>query len=508
MSLQRHLPEASDAAMAAGGEGFAPVGRLTLQEQVYRALRDRLAAGLVTPGQGLVVRELAEQMGTSPMPVREAMRRLIAERCLELLSNGTVRVRLMSETQRADLREIRALLEGMAVARAAERISPAEIAEARAANDAMQTAIAEQRVEDYIRQNRLFHFACYRAARSDMLFEIIEGLWVQSGPFLRLYVLDSLARRADRLAELSQHHEEILEALRLGAPEAAATALRRDLGLTSVTRETEEPDYMRVAFGVLRDMSAGELPHPAPGGIGRRRPATGAVPDRETLQEKVYRQLRRTLMAGDVVPGQVVTVRAFAERFGTSPMPVREALRRLVAEGAFEPLPNGSLRVRLMSETQRQHAREIRALLEGVAVARAAHRISAEELEQARRHNEAMQQAQRSGDLKGAMLANQAFHFQLYRAARSEVLSEIIERLWVQNGPFVMLHLLDLAGRARNGGRLQLTDHHDLILDALAAQDAPAATAALVADLMQTASTRESESGHLLSPVPLPPGLA
>ncbi len=203
-----------------------------------------------------------------------------------------------------------------------------------------------------------------------------------------------------------------------------------------------------------------------------------------------------------MVPGQVVTVRAFAERFGTSPMPVREALRRLVADRAFEPLPNGSLRVRLMSETQRHHAREIRALLEGVAVARAAQRISAEELDEARRLNETMKQAIRRSDLKAAMLANQEFHFLLYRGAQSEVLSETIERLWVQNGPFIMLHLMDLASRAPDDGHPQLTAHHDVLLDALARHDAEAAAGAMVSDLMQTVVTRESEASALLDHLP------
>jgi DNA-binding GntR family transcriptional regulator len=157
---------------------FAAVSRLTLQEQVYLALRNSLMVGSMTPGQGLTVRELAAQMGTSPMPVREAMRRLIAERALELLPNGTVRVRLMSDAERAESREIRTLLEGMAVARAASRIEPAEIVEGRRLNGAMRQAMTEGRLDDYILDNQRFHFMCYRAARSETLFEIIESLWV------------------------------------------------------------------------------------------------------------------------------------------------------------------------------------------------------------------------------------------------------------------------------------------------------------------------------------------
>jgi DNA-binding GntR family transcriptional regulator len=214
---------------------------------------------------------------------------------------------------------------------------------------------------------------------------------------------------------------------------------------------------------------------------------------RQTLQEQVYRRLQRILIPGEVVPGQVVTVRSFAEDFGTSPMPVREALRRLAAEGAFEPLPNGSLRVRVMSATQREHAREIRALLEGVAVARAAERISQTELAGAERCNEAMKAAVAKGDLKAASVANLDFHFLIYRAAQSEILTAIIERLWMQNGPFLMLHLQDIGRRPRQQRRA-LFEQHGAILEALARRDAAAAAAGLVADLMQTQIALEGQT--------------
>lgn len=476
---------------------FSVVSRLTLQEQVYQALRNRLMVGGMTAGQSLTVRELAQQMGTSPMPVREAMRRLIAERALELLPNGTVRVRLMSDAQRAESREIRALLEGMAVARAAGRITAEEIAEGRRLNVAMRRAIAEARLDDYIVDNQRFHFLCYRAAGSETLFEIIESLWVQAGPFLRLYVLDTLANRQDRMErDFFDNHDELLDAFERRDGETAARALTTDIRRTAATREVEEPDYIRLAFAALKGgSSAGGKPRSSP---VKTTPASemaepAANGHRQTLQEQVYRRLHRILITGEVVPGQVVTVRSFAEDFGTSPMPVREALRRLVAEGAFEPLPNGSLRVRMMSATQREHSREIRALLEGVAVARAAERISAAELAAAERANEAMKAAVAQGDIKAASVANLDFHFVLYRAAQSEILTAIIERLWLQNGPFLMLHLLDFGRRPRAQQKV-LFEQHGTILHALGRRDAGAAAAALVADLMQTQIALEGQS--------------
>lgn len=481
--------------------GFAAVSRLTLQEQVYQALRNRLMVGGMTAGQSLTVRELALQMGTSPMPVREAMRRLIAERALELLPNGTVRVRLMSDAQRAESREIRALLEGMAVARAASRITPAEIAEGRRLNNSMRRAIVEGRIDDYILDNQRFHFLCYKAAGSETLSEIIESLWVQTGPFLRLYVMDTLANRQDRVEQdFFANHVDLLEAFERRDGEAAARALTADIRRTAATHEVEEPDYIALAFAALNRSRKGAAASARRREAPAQPPSTAKVAElpvasanRQTLQEQVYRRLHRILITGEVVPGQVVTVRSFAEGFGTSPMPVREALRRLVAEGAFEPLPNGSLRVRMMSATQREHGREIRALLEGVAVARAAERISPAELAAAERSNEAMKTAVAADDLKAASVANLEFHFILYRAAQSEILTAIIERLWLQNGPFLMLHLLDF-GRRPRAQRRALFVQHDIMLDALARRDPAAAAGALVADLMQTQIALESQT--------------
>jgi DNA-binding GntR family transcriptional regulator len=508
--------ESPSSSLLPPGSSFAPVGRLTLQEQVYQALRTTLMVGAVVPGQGLTVRELAERMGTSPMPVREAMRRLIAERALELLPNGTVRVRLMTDTQRTESREIRALLESLAIARAAEHITEEEIREAERMDREMNAALKEDRLEDYIVTNQRFHFHCYRAGRSDMLFEIIESLWVQNGPFLRLYAMETLKSRSDHdYVDLYQHHAIMLKAFRLRDGEMAAAALRNDLGRTSMTRENDQPEDMRVAFQALRRQrdpggAAGRAAVAAPSGAGsllpaRSGPMQAPLPTghRPTLQEQVYRAIRRSLITGDVVPGQVVTVRSFAERVGTSPMPVREALRRLVAERAFEPLPNGSLRVRMMSDTERQHAREIRALLEGMAIARAAERITPEELAEAQRLNEGMKQAIRRSDSKTASLTNQEFHFQLYRAARSDILYEIIERLWVQNGPFLMLHMIDLMSHARPADLGQLYEQHDILLAALARRDSAVAAEALVTDLMRTEVTRESEAPRLIDPLRL-----
>ncbi len=79
----------------------------------------------------------------------------------------------------------------------------------------------------------------------------------------------------------------------------------------------------------------------------QERPAFGlARLERETLHERAYDEVKKAIMGGAIAPGEPMTIRALAKALGTSVMPVREALRRLVAERALELLPNARLRCR------------------------------------------------------------------------------------------------------------------------------------------------------------------
>src|SRR5580698_2501335 len=90
---------------------------------------------------------------------------------------------------------------------------------------------------------------------------------------------------------------------------------------------------------------------------------------RETVQERVYCALRDQLMRGGFEPGQKLKIAELAEAFGTSAMPVREALNRLAAERAIESLPNRSVRVPALTKSSLQDLMETRFAVEGLAVA-------------------------------------------------------------------------------------------------------------------------------------------
>ncbi len=211
---------------------------------------------------------------------------------------------------------------------------------------------------------------------------------------------------------------------------------------------------------------------------------------RLTLQERTYQAVKKALLSGELIAGQSLTVREIAESMGTSPTPVREAVRRLLSEGAFELLPNGTVRVRQMNDEQRQHARDIRIMLEGLAARRAAALATPDEIDAIERTNDEMKAAILRGDVKRYCVKNMEFHFLLYQAARSEVVFEIIERLWVQISPFLTVYAIDLVSQRPKKVVKVLTTEHDRIIRALRQRDGDEAESAIRADLSQTFESR------------------
>lgn len=202
--------------------------RLTLQEDIYRQLRNQLMRGAFVPGQSFTVRSIAELVGTSPMPVREALRRLASDRAIEIMPNGTSRARLMTKGQCAEIMEIRMLLEGNAASRAANMVAPEDIARLEVMALENRQALLDRDVVSAARTNQAFHFTLYEAARNPELLLIIENLWVQMGPTLMSFMLKT-AESNENLAHLAEAHFDVVEALRKHDPAAAETALRRDL---------------------------------------------------------------------------------------------------------------------------------------------------------------------------------------------------------------------------------------------------------------------------------------
>src|SRR3546814_1179998 len=104
-----------------------PLVHTSVNEAVYRQLRDHLMRGDYAAGDILGIQELADAFGTSAMPVREALRRLAAQRAVEPMKSRSMQVPLMSNERLDDIKRTSRLIEGTAPAWAVDHITPAEL---------------------------------------------------------------------------------------------------------------------------------------------------------------------------------------------------------------------------------------------------------------------------------------------------------------------------------------------------------------------------------------------
>lgn len=202
---QRH----GQAVDTASQPSFSKISRRTLNDEVYVQLRDRLMSGALAPGATLTIRDLSASFGVSPMPVREALRRLVAEHGLIMLPNRSVAVPELSADRFEEITRIRLALEGLAAEEATGRIGEADIARMERANTSMDPRRSASD-DTFLAHNRVFHFTLYRACGLPTLITMIESMWLQIGPVLTLV----LKHTGYRDTVVPRHHQKVLEGLR------------------------------------------------------------------------------------------------------------------------------------------------------------------------------------------------------------------------------------------------------------------------------------------------------
>ena len=224
-SARRKTPVSLPAALSL----VEPLDRQTLGERAYAQLAELLISGRLAPGEKLSLRNAAEVLGVSIMPVREAVSRLVADKALEVAANRAVRVPVMSAAQFRDLTRVRIAIEGNAAAEAAQLRNDSNLDAIAAAETAMR-AESERPSPDLPRAvelNKTFHFAVYEAAQSPILVEIIRALWLKAGPVINL----DLRGNPDRLAkgEAIRFHAEVRAAIEAGNADAARAGIAADI---------------------------------------------------------------------------------------------------------------------------------------------------------------------------------------------------------------------------------------------------------------------------------------
>jgi DNA-binding GntR family transcriptional regulator len=192
-------------------------------ERVYRALRQQVLHGELSPGQALTIRGIAQQFDVSMTPAREAVRRLAAEGAFTMSASGRVSTPILAPERIEELAAVRALLEPEMASRALPRAHFALIDRLAAINALNQDAVINQDAVAYVRSNLEFHRTLYLRAQTPAMLAMIETVWLQLGPTMR-EMYQKIRRR-----EMPQHHRMILAALRAGDEPGLRLAVRTDV---------------------------------------------------------------------------------------------------------------------------------------------------------------------------------------------------------------------------------------------------------------------------------------
>ena len=164
------------------------VDRVITHETVYESLYESIISGHFEPGKTLTIRGLAEQLDVSPMPIREAIRRLVALGALEMQSTRRVAVAQMTDDRYREIIAARTLLEPEISARALPNLNKQLILKLEKIDDEIEDAINKGEPILYSQKNREFHFTIYKAANCPIMLRLIESIWLQFGPFMRIVV--------------------------------------------------------------------------------------------------------------------------------------------------------------------------------------------------------------------------------------------------------------------------------------------------------------------------------
>ncbi|WKD51486.1 GntR family transcriptional regulator [Microbulbifer spongiae] len=205
----------------------------TTQERVYFQVRDAILRGKFLPGHAITIRGLAAELNCSPMPVREALRRLTSERALEVSDTRRVTVPTMTPEKLAEICAARVTLECQAAEQALPFVGEEALESLCELDTRVNVALEEKDIEQYVTANLDFHFTLYRLGRPHIILSLIESLWLQTAP------LQHLVFQRFGVQELPDRHKDLLVALAKGDADQVRRAIRQDIeeGLGSIPAE-------------------------------------------------------------------------------------------------------------------------------------------------------------------------------------------------------------------------------------------------------------------------------
>ena len=203
---------------------------------------------------------------------------------------------------------------------------------------------------------------------------------------------------------------------------------------------------------------------------------------RLTTADQVHDKLKMLLMTGALAPGQKLTLRGLAEQFGISVMPVRDAVRRLTAEGGLQMFPNRTIRVNSPTPERFIEIVKIRCALEGLATETACRQLNRSTVQKIARYARRFEREGLKARADSTLVShiNRDLHFTLYRGSNMPHLLDMIESLWIQVAPALSL---TMRHTTRGVTQWESFTHHAKLVDSLNAKDCTRAKQAIVADI-------------------------
>jgi DNA-binding GntR family transcriptional regulator len=194
--------------------------------------------------------------------------------------------------------------------------------------------------------------------------------------------------------------------------------------------------------------------------------------------EVTYARLRDMILFGLLEPGAPVTIQGLINDLGAGMTPVREALRRLAAEGALLPQGNRRVTVPRVSLGVLDQIAFARLTIEPHLAELASNHLTPALIARLEALDAQVDAAIRVGDITAYLTSNHAFHFAVYEASDAPVLVDMARSLWLRFGPSLRIVVA-------RGGALALPDQHGLALSAMRAGDGTALAQALRDDILQ-----------------------
>lgn len=182
---------------------------MPLRDLVYTTLRQAILKGELQPGERLMEIQLADKLGVSRTPIREAIRRLEKEGLVTMIPRKGAEVAAISEKMLKDVLEIRMTLEKLALSLAITRASAGDVEALAEAEEAFRGAVDSAELIAMAESDEHFHFIIYRAANNGKLIEILESLKENMYRYRLEYLKDENYRK-----DLMQEHETIIKAFR------------------------------------------------------------------------------------------------------------------------------------------------------------------------------------------------------------------------------------------------------------------------------------------------------